>query len=50
MTNTKQQSQPQWLACLVDYCDKLSNLLEDLLEVEKFANSVECSDAKENYG
>ena len=29
------------LACLVDYTDKISNLLEDLEKLDRFAQSVE---------
>ena len=34
---TKQKKPALRLACLVDYYDKLSNLLEDLRKVERFA-------------
>jgi hypothetical protein len=29
------------LACLVDYYDKFSNFFEDLLRLDKFAESIE---------
>ena len=29
------------LACLVDYTDKFSNFFEDLLRLDKFAESIE---------
>ena len=32
-----EKASPERLACLVDYYDKLSNLLEDLRKVERFA-------------
>ena len=39
--NKNRKASPERLACLVDYTGKISNLLEDLREVEKYANSVE---------
>jgi len=34
------------LACLVDYTGKISNLLEDLRKVEKFAQYIENQENK----
>ena len=36
-----EKASPERLACLVDYCDILSNLWEDLLKLDRFAKSVE---------
>ncbi len=36
-----EKASPERLACCVYYAGKISNLLEDLREVEKYANSVE---------
>ena len=38
---TNEKASPERRACLVDYYDKLSNLLEDLREVERFAQYIE---------
>lgn len=32
---------PERLACCVDYTDKSSNFFEDLLRLDKFAESIE---------
>jgi hypothetical protein len=35
------KSQPERLACLVDYTGKISNLLEDIKKVERFVQYIE---------
>ena len=35
-----EKNSPERLACLVDNDDKLSNLIEDLVKLERFAQSV----------
>ena len=44
---TKQKKPALRLACLVDYTGKISNLLEDLQELDRFAQRVE--DNGRNY-
>lgn len=38
---TNEKASPERRACLVDYYDKLSNLLEDLLTLDQFVESIE---------
>ena len=37
----KNKSQPERLACCVDYTGIISNFFEDLLRLDKFAESIE---------
>ena len=38
---TKTKASPERLACCVDYTGKFSNFFEDLLKLDKFAESIE---------
>ena len=38
---TNEKASPERLACLVDYTEKSSNFFEDLLRLDRFAESVE---------
>jgi len=42
----KRNSVKEFLFCLVDYTGKISNLLEDLRKVEKFAQYIENQENK----